>query len=126
MVAEKMMKRFWGAQLAILVGVLAGTPLAAEQYWAADVHITGVAVVSNDHTYPAFNNVIWVGVDKTDWLPESCRSGAAGGLVFPSSNSALYDIVMRAAEQKWSVTMKVDDTSRIGDLCELFQVTVHF
>ncbi|WP_420429036.1 hypothetical protein [Kordiimonas sp.] len=112
--------------LAAALLVLASAPAQAEQFWASDVRITGVAAVAKDSKHPEFEDIVWVGIDKTDWLGGDCAVAAAGGLAFSAGNRVLYDLVIRTAEGGQRVTMKAEDTDKIGDLCRLMQVTVHF
>jgi hypothetical protein len=112
--------------LAIILPLFAFVPAGAEQFWAAELRITGVAVVAKDSKHPAFSDIVWVGVHRTDWLSGGCAEAAAGGLAFPASNRTLYDLVVRAAEGERRVTMKAEDTDKIGDLCRLVQVTVYY
>ncbi|WP_417451312.1 hypothetical protein [Kordiimonas sp.] len=112
--------------LFILVPFMAIAPAQAEQFWAAGIRITGVAVVAQDSNHPDFNNIVWVGLNDTTWLGEGCGQAAAGGLAFSAQNRLLYDLVIRAAEGGWRVTVKAEDTDRIGDLCRLMQVTTYF
>ncbi|WP_417457590.1 hypothetical protein [Kordiimonas sp.] len=121
MVVKAMMK-----YLAAVPPILAAVPVHAEQFWASDVRITGVAVVTKDSKHPEFENIVWVGIDKTDWLGGDCMAAAAGGLAFSADNRLLYDLVIRTAEEGRRVTMKAEDTDKIGDLCRLMQLTVYF
>lgn len=112
--------------LAFLLPVLAFAPAHAEQFWGAEIRITGVATVTQDSKHPEFEDIVWVGIDSTEWLGGDCAGAAAGGLAFAADNHVLYDLVVRAAEQGRRVTMKAEDTNKIGDLCRLMQVTVYF
>jgi|ETN07SMinimDraft_1059922.scaffolds.fasta_scaffold01548_5 hypothetical protein len=112
------MKR-WCTPLALLSQLLA-TPAQAEQYWTT-TRIVQIGAVAQDLDYPHYSDVIYIGVEDREWLPETCRQ--MPGLLARADDTALLLMAKAAFEHGRPVVVKADDQGKIGEYCRFFQIT---
>jgi len=101
--------------------LLLATPAQAEQYWSS-TRIVQIGAVSQDPSYPQYNDTVYIAVADDKWLPESCRR-MPGLLARADDNPALLKLAESAFEHGRPVVVKADDENMIGEFCRFFQIT---